>query len=323
MTKEKWRGHAAIFVTNILFGLNISISKTLLSGWISPAGLTCARALFGAAAFWALSIVGKKERVGSKDMLLLLACALLGITVNQAFFIFGLERTSPVDAGLIATLNPMLVMLVAAAVLREPITWKKAGGVCIGACGALLIIWQSAIAIATEGQKEGSLSGNLFCLSSVVSYCIYLVISRPLARRYSPVTLMKWMFLFATIMLLPFGASDLLEAPVFTNGSTPGALFSLLYVLAGATFLAYLFIPVALKRIRPTTISMYNYLQPIVAGIAAIIVGQSILTWYKPVATALIFTGVYLVTRSKSRADVEREQNATLKEKENECSAAS
>jgi drug/metabolite transporter (DMT)-like permease len=237
-------------------------------------------------------------------MWLLLACALLGITVNQTFFIFGLERTSPIDAGLIATLNPLLVMLIAAAVLKEPITWKKACGVFVGACGALLIIWHSAVSGA--GDKEGSLSGNLFCLLSVISYCVYLVISRPIARRYSPVTLMKWMFLFATVMLFPFGAGDMLDAPVFSSVGTWGALLDLLYVLVGATFLAYLFIPVALKRIRPTTISMYNYLQPIVAGVAAIIIGQSVLTWDKPVATVLIFAGVYLVTRSKSRADVER-----------------
>ncbi|MDR2414089.1 MAG: DMT family transporter [Odoribacteraceae bacterium] len=306
MTREKWRGHLAIFITNILFGLNISISKTLLSGWISPVGLTLARIAFGAAAFWTLSLFLKRERVNGRDLLLLLACALLGISVNQTLFIFGLERTSPIDAGLIATLNPMLVMLIAAAVLKEPITWKKAGGVLVGACGALLIIWQSAS--TGGGDKEGSLTGNLFCLISVVSYCVYLVISRPISCRLGPVTLMKWMFLFATVMLLPFGARDLVNAPVFAPGDgAREALLSLIYVLVGATFLAYLFIPMALKRIRPTTISMYNYLQPIVAGIAAIIVGQSILTWDKPVATLLIFTGVYLVTRSKSRADVERE----------------
>ncbi|MDR1274261.1 MAG: DMT family transporter [Odoribacteraceae bacterium] len=304
MTKEKWQGHAAIFVTNILFGLNISVSKTLLSGWISPAGLTFARMAFGAVAFWALSCFVKRERVNGRDMFTLFICALLGIAVNQTFFIFGLERTSPIDAGLIATLNPMLVMLIAAMILKEPITWKKAGGVLVGACGALLIIWQSA---THGGTEEGaSLAGNLFCLLSVVAYCVYLVISRPIAQRYSSVTLMKWMFLFATVMLFPFSLGDLGNAPIFSGQATREALFSLFYVLAGATFLAYLFIPIALKRIRPTTISMYNYLQPIVAGIAAIIVGQSVLTWDKPVATILIFAGVYFVTQSKSRADVER-----------------
>jgi drug/metabolite transporter (DMT)-like permease len=308
MTREKWHGHAAIFTTNILFGLNISIAKTLLPAWISPAGLTLARVAFGAVAFWVLSLFLKRERVSGRDMLVLLACAFLGITVNQTFFIFGLESTSPIDAGLIATLNPVLVMLVAAMILKEPITVKKAGGVLVGACGALLIIWQSS---AHAGERSGSLAGNLMCLSSVVSYCVYLVISRPVARRYSPATLMKWMFLFSTIMLLPFGASDLWNARVLSEQGTGEAIGALLYVLAGATFLAYLFIPMALKRIRPTTISMYNYLQPIVAGIAAILTGQGILTWDKPVATLLIFAGVYLVTRSKSRDDIERERRAT------------
>ncbi|MDR0545210.1 MAG: DMT family transporter [Odoribacteraceae bacterium] len=303
MTKDKWRGHLAILATNILFGLNISISKTLLSGYISPAGLTIARVLFGAIAFWTLSLFLKRQPVTPRDLLLLLACALLGISINQTAFIYGLERTSPVDAGLIATLNPMLVMLIAAAVLREPVTWKKAAGVLTGASGALLIIWQSAG--HGNGPAESTLAGNLYCLLSVVSYCIYLVISRPIARRLAPVTLMKWMFLFATITLLPLGAGDLPRAPLFL-APAPVPILLLLYVLAGATFLAYLLIPYALRRIRPTTISMYNYLQPVVAGIAAITIGQSTLTWDKPLATALIFAGVYLVTRSKSRDDVER-----------------
>ncbi|MDR0765610.1 MAG: DMT family transporter [Odoribacteraceae bacterium] len=314
MTRDKWHGHLAIFITNILFGLNISISKSLLSGWISPAGLTVARVAFGAAAFWVLSLFVKKERVGGRDLLLLLACALTGIVINQTFFIFGLERTSPIDAGLIATLNPVIVMLVAAAVLREPISWKKACGVFTGACGALLVIWQSAPGDGNAG--EATLAGNLFCLLSVLSYCLYLVISRPIARRLGPVTLMKWMFLFATVALLPFGARDVIDAPAFSNADgAPEALLALLYVLAGATFLAYLLIPVALRRIRPTTISMYNYLQPIVAGIAAIVAGQGILTWDKPVATLLIFAGVYLVTRSRARDDVEHAPREVKKDK--------
>jgi drug/metabolite transporter (DMT)-like permease len=307
MTREKWQGHAAILSTNILFGLNISISKSLLDNWISPAGLTLARVAFGAAAVWTLSCFSRRERVSRRDAWTLVACAVLGIVINQAFFILGLERTSPIDAGLIATLNPMIVMLVAAVVLREPVTWKKAGGVLVGASGALLIIWQSIVR-GDDDAGSAPLVGNLFCLLSVLAYCLYLVISRPIARRLGPVTLMKWMFLVSTVVLLPFGWRDLRAAPVLSPAGTGEAIASLVYVLVGATFLAYLLIPIALRRIRPTTISMYNYLQPIVAGIAAIVVGQGLLTWDKPVATLLIFSGVYLVTRSKSREDVERER---------------
>lgn len=305
MTKEKWYGHLAILITNILFGLNIPLSKSLLSEWVTPMGLTWMRMAFAALAFWIASLFIRRERVTPKDLAILFCCAILGMVINQTFFLQGLGMTSPIEAGLIATMNPVLVMLISALVLREPITMKKAGGVFIGACGALLIIWQSA-KTATGGG--GSLQGNIFCLLSVVSYATYLVISRPITQHYNPITLMKWMFLFSAIILAPLGAFQLDEEKLFTVGAPVDAYLRWIYVLVGATFLAYLFIPMALKRIRPTTISMYNYLQPIIAGIVAIILGQNTLTWDQPVATILIFTGVYLVTLSKSRADIEQEK---------------
>ena len=188
MTKDKWHGHIAIFVANILFGINIPIAKTLMPEWIDPVGLTFLRMSFGALAFWAVSLFTLNEKVSKKDLLILFFCAILGTTVNQLTFIEGLGMTSPIDAGLIVTMNPMMVMLISALVLKEPITSKKAGGVLIGACGALLIIWQSYTINQGHG---GSLMGNLLCFISVVSYATYLVISKPIAQRYSPVTLMK------------------------------------------------------------------------------------------------------------------------------------
>lgn len=146
--------------------------------------------------------------------------------------------TSPIDAGLIVTMNPVMVMLISALVLKEPITSKKAGGVLIGACGALLIIWQSYTINQGHG---GSLMGNLLCFISVVSYATYLVISKPIAQRYSPVTLMKWMFLFSTILMLPFSMNDVVNAKLFSAETSLSALASLFYVVFFATFLAYLF----------------------------------------------------------------------------------
>ena len=148
--------------------------------------------------------------------------------------------------------------------------------------------------------------GNLLCFLSVISYATYLVISKPIAQRYSPVTLMKWMFLFSTILMVPFSMQEVVNAKLFSSETTFSALSSLFYVVFCATFLAYLFIPIALKRIRPTTISMYNYAQPLVAAALAIFMGQAKLTWDKPVAALLVFTGVYLVTQSKSRAELEK-----------------
>lgn len=305
MTKDKWHGHIAIFSANILFGLNIPIAKTLMPEWIDPIGLTFLRMSFGALAFWATSLFVLNEKVSKKDLLILFFCAILGTTANQLTFIQGLGMTSPIDAGLIVTMNPMMVMLISALILKEPITTKKAGGVLVGACGALLIIWHS-YAAGTSGGSGSSMTGNLLCFISVVCYATYLVISRPIAQRYSPVTLMKWMFLFSTILMTPFSLQYVAEAKLFSSETTLTALSSVFYVVFAATFLAYLLIPIALKRIRPTTISMYNYAQPLVAATLAILMGQDHLTWDKPVAAVLVFTGVYLVTQSKSRADVEK-----------------
>jgi hypothetical protein len=304
MTKDKWHGHIAIFSANILFGLNIPIAKTLMPEWIDPVGLTFLRMSFGALAFWATSLFVLNEKVSKKDLLILFFCAILGTTINQLTFIQGLGMTSPIDAGLIVTMNPMMVMLISALILKEPITSKKAGGVLIGACGAVLIIWHS-YAAGTSGGSGSSMTGNLLCFISVICYATYLVISKPIAQRYSPVTLMKWMFLFSTILMAPFSIQDVVEAKLFSADTTFTALSSLFYVVFAATFLAYFLIPIALKRIRPTTISMYNYAQPLVASTLAIIIGQDHLTWDKPVAAVLVFTGVYLVTQSKSRADME------------------
>ena len=310
MTKDKWHGHIAIFAANILFGINIPIAKTLMPEWIDPVGLTFLRMSFGALAFWAVSLFTLNEKVGKKDLLILFFCAILGTTVNQLTFIEGLGMTSPIDAGLIVTMNPVMVMLISALVLKEPITSKKAGGVLIGACGALLIIWQSYTINQGHG---GSLMGNLLCFISVVSYATYLVISKPIAQRYSPVTLMKWMFLFSTLITLPFAIESIWNTPAFHkevfDGQELGAIF---FVLFGATFIPYLLIPLALKRIRPTTVSMYNYIQPIVASFIAVFIGQDSFSVTKLVSAALVFSGVYLVTQSKSRADLEQQNSQSF-----------
>ena len=311
MTKDKWHGHIAIFAANILFGINIPIAKTLMPEWIDPVGLTFLRMSFGALAFWVVSLFTLNEKVSKKDLLILFFCAILGTTVNQLTFIEGLGMTSPIDAGLIVTMNPMMVMLISALVLKEPITSKKAGGVLIGACGALLIIWQSYYTI-NQGHG-GSLMGNLLCFISVVSYATYLVISKPIAQRYSPVTLMKWMFLFSTLITLPFAIESIWNTPAFHkevfDGQELGAIF---FVLFGATFVPYLLIPLALKRIRPTTVSMYNYIQPIVASFIAVCIGQDSFSVTKLVSAALVFSGVYLVTQSKSRADLEQQNSQSF-----------
>jgi len=308
MTNEKLKGHLLILFANILFAVNMPISKYLLPGHLTPEALTIMRMAFACVMFWITSLFTRRENVPLKDIGLLFICALCGIALNQGLFIQGLNTTSPVDASIIATGVPIFVMILAAFILKEPITRQKAFGVLLGVGGAVMLILQSA----DTGSRVSSLGGNLMVITSGFSYSIYLVISKPLTERYSSVTIMKWMFLFATLMLAPFTFNHILESPAFNRAVVDYKEASaIIYVLLGATFLPYLLIPMSLKRIRPTTVSMYNYAQPIVASFIAVLAGQDTFSFSKLLAAAFVFVGVYLVTQSKSRADIEKEKKLT------------
>jgi drug/metabolite transporter (DMT)-like permease len=304
MNKPKVQGHVAMLFTSLIFGVNIPLSKNLMPDWMSPLGLTYSRFAFGAIAFWLLSLFLKSEKVTRKDMGMLLLGSLLGVAVNQAAFIFGLQHTSATNASIVITITPILAMIISFFILKEPITLKKAGGVMIGLIGVLSMILTSEV---SSSGREASIIGDLLCIASSLSYAFFLVLMRGISKRYSSVTIMKWMFLFSALMFLPFGFKDVSSAKIFTEG-TSAAWGSYVYLLVGATFITYLLIPVAQRQIRPTTIGMYNYLQPLVASFIAIMWGQDVFSWTKPISAVLIFAGVYFVTTSKSREDVERER---------------
>lgn len=303
MTKDKWHGHFAILATNFIFGLNTPIAKTIVPDWISPYALTLVRMSFATLIFWSVGLFSKKEQVANRDLVTIFFGALFGLVGAQLSFANALRYTSPVNISIIAAMTPVAVMLLAALVLKEPITLKKAAGVLIGASGALLIIMQSTI---VSNSKEGNMIGNLLCVVNVITYAIYLVITRPVSQRYTPVTLMKWMFLFSALISIPLGINDLPKAKVLSDATSLNIILRLSYIVIMATGIAYFLVPMALKRIRPTTVSMYNNVQPIVASIIAILIGQDTLSWDKPIAACLVFTGVYLVTQSKSREEIEK-----------------
>ena len=304
MNKAKLQGHIAMLFTSLIFGVNIPLSKNLMPDWISPIGLTYSRFAFGAVAFWVISLFFKWEKVTRKDMATLFLGSLLGVGINQASFISGLERTSVTNASIVITVTPILAMIISFFILKEPITLKKAGGVLIGLIGVLTMILTSQLA---GHGREASVIGDMLCVLSSLSYAFFLVLSRGISKRYSSVTLMKWMFLFSALMFFPLGSKELFSAKIFQSGSSV-AWGSYLYMLIGATMITYLLIPFAQRTIRPTTIGMYNYLQPLVAAFIAIMWGHDTFSWIKPISAVLIFTGVYFVTTSKSREDVERER---------------
>ena len=307
---KKIVGHIALLFVNIFFGINLSVSKELLDGTLTPIAMNVLRFLFGAVVFWTLSVM-KPEKVSNKDLLMLFVGALLGLLGNQIFFIQGLSRTSTIDASIIATTVPIITMILSAMVLKEPLTWVKALGVFTGASGAVYLV------LSANGSADfsGNMTGDLLCFMSALSFSAFLVLTKNVTKRYSSVTVMKWMFLFASVLALPFSGSDLAAVPWETLESNHWLVLG--FMLIFATVVPYLLIPVGQKLLRPTTQSMYNYVQPIVAMTIMILVGQNVLTVPKAIAASIVFLGVYIVTRSKSRADVEAElaQKGQVQEK--------
>jgi drug/metabolite transporter (DMT)-like permease len=297
------KGHAALFIAYVIFGLNTPISKVVLTdGEVSAVALTFYRFAGAAALFWVSSLFTKRERICPRDFFLLMGAALFGILINQMLFIVGLSLTSPIDASVITTLAPVLTMILAAFFLKEPITWKKVTGVFVGAAGALLLILNSN----AIHHGSSTMAGNLLCILSSLSFAIYLTAFKKLINRYSAVSSMKWMFLFATVFSIPFCWHDV--AAVDYVHLPPGIFLNIGYVVVMATFVSYLFIPVGQKFLRPTVLSMYNYLQPIVSSLFAVALGIDVFGWTKGLASLLIFLGVYIVTQSKSRAQIETEK---------------
>ena len=292
------KGHILILTANILFGISMPIFKYLLTSNVPPKVITIMRASFACMMFWLVSFFMPKEKVLLKDLVILFVCALCGVGINQWLFVVGLKSSSPVNASIIATTVPIFVLLLAAIILKETITTKKSFGVFMGVSGGLLLVFSST----HTANSTNSFRGDILIVINNLMYSVYLVLSKPLSLRYSSVTIMKWMFLFSTLTLAPFCFKYIQCVPTFHKETfNKTELYALLYLLFGATFLAFMFIPMALKHIRPTTVSMYNYVQPIIASVIAILIGQDIFSLQKLLSAVFVFTGVYLVTQDKKQ----------------------
>lgn len=297
-TLSRLKGHLAMLGANTMWGLMAPIAKTVMAaGLVAPLLMANFRMLGGAILFWIGSIFLPKEHVPAADLLRLLGAAMLGILCNQGCYVFGVGFTSPGDASIITTTMPLWVMVFAALILGEPITMRKAGGILLGGSGALLLI----LGATSAGVKgDNPTLGNLLVLTAQISYALYLTFYRNFIRKYSVFTLMKWMFTFATIVITPFSIGQYISTD--WAAFTPREYWGVGYVVFFATFIAYIFIMIGQKNLRPTVVGMYNYVQPVVATAVGICMGVDRFTVTKVVAVVLIFSGVWLVTISKAAA---------------------
>ena len=295
-----------MLAANFMWGLISPAAKYIfLASSITPRMLVEMRFLGATFLLWLASFFFPKEHVTHQDMLKMFFGCLLGVMLNQGLFTFGVNITSPIDASVITTSTPIFTMIIAALYLKEPITSKKVMGVFIGAMGALLLILSNAS--LDDTTRSSNIWGDITCILAELSFACYLVFCKDLIARYSPITLMKWMFTYASICVVPFSYSDL--ATYDWGGMSIELLLAVGFTVVCATFLCYLLVPVGQKNLRPTVVSMYCYVQPIVAScIVAVYWGTSSFTFPKMIAIVLVFTGVFLVTRSKSRAEMEAYQ---------------
>lgn len=297
MADFKLKGHLAMAGANIMWGVMAPMVKICLaSGLVTTVMLTSFRMYGGALLFWFASIFFPKEHVAPKDFLWLFGAAMFGIVLNQGSYIFGVSHTAPGEAAIVTTTMPIWVMLLAWVILKEPVTLKKAGGIALGGCGAVLLVLGSATSVSVSGDNPTL--GDIFVLSAQFSYALYLTLFRNFIKKYSIITLMKWMFTFAALVIMPFSLGDIVRAD--WGGMGLPELGGAFYVVFCGTFLAYILTMVGQKNLRPTLVGMYNYVQPIVAMVLSIVLGLDAFTPTKALAVCLIFTGVYLVTISRS-----------------------
>ncbi len=302
MLNDKLKGHLAIGAAYTIFGLNLVFCKDIAnSESISPYVLFTLRAIGASALFWLLSAFMPKERIEKGDYWKIAAASLVGLFIPQMTFLMAITMTSAIDTAIIGTLGPIFTMIFAFFFLKEPITGKKAGGVALSFAGILFLIFNS---VHAGGAAVTSPLGVVLLLLNSISFSLYLGIFRPLISKYSVVTFMKWTFLFALIVSLPVSAKGLIT----TNfPAIPiNVRWEIGFLIFFATFVAYFLIPYSQKLIRPTLVSMYSYLQPIIAAIVSIWTGIDTLNWQKILSAILIVGGVILVSKSRAASPRQR-----------------
>ncbi|MDE5876560.1 MAG: DMT family transporter [Muribaculaceae bacterium] len=294
----KRNAHIAILLANLGWGIMSPISKdVMLSEVISPLALSGIRITGGALMFFIFSFilpesVKTRQKIDSRDWLRLAAASLLIISANQGLFIIGVGMTNPIDSSVMSSLTPVFTMILAAIFLHFRMRWLKVSGVIIGLAGALLLVASSP----QSSIASNPLMGDLFCMAAQFCAAVYYVAFSDIIRKYSPYTLMKWLFFISTFTYVPFCIPSILK----TDFSAIDLKIwgELAYIIIVATFIGYLLIPVAQRQLKPTVVSMYNYLQPVFAAIIAVTLGVGNFGWVKAGATLMVFFGIALVNRS-------------------------
>jgi drug/metabolite transporter (DMT)-like permease len=292
---SKFKIHSALLIVGLIYGANYSIAKVVMPLYIGPFGIIFIRVIIGTLLYWGIDWLAGPEKIKyRRDYLQFAVLAIFGVAINQLMFFKGLSMTTPISASVIMTSSPITVLIVSYFLLKEKITVNKLIGIALGAAGAVLLI-------GIDGFKldNDTFVGNLFILINAVSFSIYLVMVKPMMYRYKAITVIKWVFLFGMVMVLPFGLEEFL---LVDWSSLPNeAWLSLGYIIIGTTFIAYLLNTWALRFVNPSLVGYYIYLQPVFSTLVAVSFRGDKLTVTEAIYSMLIFIGVYLVSVKKAK----------------------
>jgi drug/metabolite transporter (DMT)-like permease len=287
------RAHIALIAANLIYGLNFSVAKSVMPGFIKPLALVSIRSVVTALLFWGTSLFLPKEKVEKRDLLYIFGCSFLGVVINQILFLKGLEMTTPINSSIILAINPVAVFVFAALILKERISLIRGAGLAVGLSGIMLLILH-------EGRPDLSsrtFVGNVYTLINTLSWALFTVVIKRMLEKYSPVTVMKWVFFFGMFTNIPLGYSQ--WSTTEWHAITFSAWMAIGFVVVFATYLGYLLLVYGLRRVSPTIVSSYTYSQPVIAAVVATIIGQDSLRLADVTSAMLIFAGVFMVSRQQ------------------------
>ena len=282
--------HISLFVANLIYAINYTFAKDVMPDFIQPSGFILLRVTGAVILFSLFYFLFVNEKVEKKDIIRLAICGIFGVAINQLLFFEGLNLTTPINAAIIMTINPVLVIIMSALILFEKINIRKGIGIALGLVGASTLILNG-------GDISGNTNfmvGNMFVFINAASYGLYLVLVKPLMQKYHPITVMFYVFGFGLLYVVPFGYTELLAVDWVSFPTI--IIWEVLFVLVCTTFIAYLLNSSALKLLNPSTVSIYIYLQPVLATLFAIFRGADALDERKIISAIIIFVGVYLVS---------------------------
>ncbi len=297
--------HLALLFTNLFFAINLSAAKHLTSLQLAkPFGINLIRVGVSVILFWLLYLLKPTSvKIERRDRMRFILCALTGIAINQLLFLKGLSLTYPIHASLLMLTTPILIVFIAAWILKEKVGLFKIGGLVSGLTGAAVLI----LAKGGTAAKNEVIWGDILIITNAVSYTLYFVLVKPLMIKYNPLMIMRWLFTIGLVMILPFCWTEFAEIRWASYNAVDFTAMAL--VVFTGTFLAYLFNLYGIKILGASAAGFYIYTQPFFATFIAMIFLNETLEFYKIAAAILIFTGVYFANKTTKNAGVFNSKN--------------